>query len=134
MIYHTLHIYCIHGLHDNAKYDFSSAELLNMIYHKKHNGGLFSLVLVLTKHTIDSFQMIFVSMTNSKDSHTLLSQDGHFWKWPESGCNRWNMVNLIHIYAKQCEIMQKNWWKSSNGQIHCFTRGNQLRGAKNMEN
>ena len=74
------------------------------------------------------------NMTHSEYMDTLLSQDGHLWKYPESGCNRSNMVNIIHIYAKQCEIMQKNWWKSSNGQIHCFTRGNQLRGAKNMEN
>ena len=50
--------------------------------------------------------------------HTLLSQDGHLWKYPESGCNRWNIINIIHIYVVQCEIMQKIWWKSSNGQIH----------------
>ena len=27
-------------------------------------------------------------------------------KWPKSGCNWWNMINIVHIYAKQCEIMQ----------------------------
>ena len=58
----------------------------------------------------------------------------HISKWPKSGCNWWNMINIVHIYAKQCEIMQKNQWKGSNGQIHCFCKGNQLRGAKNLEN
>ena len=73
-------------------------------------------------------------MLRTHSEYTLLSQEGHLWKCPETGCNRWNMVNIIHIYAKQCEIMQKIWWKSSNGQNQCFTRGNQLRGAKNLEN
>ena len=51
------------------------------------------------------------------------------WCW-----KKWNEPILMHIYNKQCEIMQKNRLKSSNGQIHCFCKGNQLRGAKNLEN
>ena len=31
----------------------------------------------------------------------------HISKWPKSGWNWWNMINIVHIYAKQCEIMQK---------------------------
>ena len=40
------------------------------------------------------------------------------WCW-----KKWNGPILMHIYAKQCEIMQKNQWKGSNGQIHCFCKG-----------
>ena len=40
------------------------------------------------------------------------------WCW-----KKWNGPILMHIYAKQCEIMQKNRWKRSNGQIHCFCKG-----------
>ena len=29
----------------------------------------------------------------------------------------------MYIYHKQCEIMQKIQWKSSNGQNHCFYNG-----------
>ena len=29
----------------------------------------------------------------------------------------------MHIYDKQCEIMQKNQWKSPNFQIQCFYNG-----------
>ena len=38
-------------------------------------------------------------------------------KW---GWNKWNEHDLMHIYHKQCEIIQKIEWNSSNGQIHCF--------------
>ena len=47
---------------------------------------------------------------------------------------KWNGHILMHIYHIQCEFIQKNQWKGSNGQIHRFCKGNQLRGAKNMEN
>ena len=40
------------------------------------------------------------------------------WCW-----KKWNGPILMHISAKQCEIMQKNQWKGSNGQIHCFCKG-----------
>ena len=30
---------------------------------------------------------------------------------------------FAHIYDQQCEIMQKNQWKSSNFQIQCFYKG-----------
>ena len=41
-------------------------------------------------------------------------------KW---GFKKWNQHILMYIYAKQCEILQKNRWKSSNGQNHCFCNG-----------
>ena len=47
---------------------------------------------------------------------------------------KWNGHILMHIYHKQCEIIQKIRWKSSNGQFHCFCKGNQLRSAKYLEN
>ena len=34
---------------------------------------------------------------------------------------KWNEHNLMHIYHKQCEIMQKNQWNSSNGKHYWFT-------------
>ena len=34
---------------------------------------------------------------------------------------KWNEHNLMHIYHKQCEIMQKNQWNSSNGKLYWFT-------------
>ena len=30
---------------------------------------------------------------------------------------------VMHIYDKQCEIVQKNQWKSSNGRLQCFYNG-----------
>ena len=38
-------------------------------------------------------------------------------------CKKWNEPILMHIYDKQCEIIQKNQWKSSNYQIQCFYKG-----------
>ena len=38
-------------------------------------------------------------------------------KW---GWKNWNEHDLMHIFHKQCEIIQKIEWNSSNGQIHCF--------------
>ena len=40
------------------------------------------------------------------------------WCWKS-----WKGPILMHIYDKQCEIMQKNQWKSSNFQIQCFYKG-----------
>ena len=37
--------------------------------------------------------------------------------------NKWNGPFLMHIYDKQCGIMQKNQWKGSNFQIQCFYNG-----------
>ena len=37
------------------------------------------------------------------------------WCW-----ERWNGSILVHISDKQCEIIQKIQWKSSNFQIQCF--------------
>ena len=36
----------------------------------------------------------------------------------------------MHIYDKQCEIMQKNQWKSPNIQIECFYNGTVLKTPK----
>ena len=33
---------------------------------------------------------------------------------------KWNKPNLMYIYHNQSEIMQKNQWNSSNGQLHWF--------------
>ena len=41
-------------------------------------------------------------------------------KWCWKG---WNGPILMHIYDKQCEIIQKNQWKNSNFQIQCFYKG-----------
>ena len=39
----------------------------------------------------------------------------------------------MHIYDKQCEIMQKNQWKSPNFQISVFTMGRQELCAENAK-
>ena len=36
----------------------------------------------------------------------------------------------MHIYDKQCEIMQKNQWKSPNIQIECFYNETVLKTPK----
>ena len=40
------------------------------------------------------------------------------WCWKQR-----NEHNLMYIYHKQCENMQKIQWKCSNGQIQCFYKG-----------
>ena len=40
-------------------------------------------------------------------------------KW---GWNKWNGHILVYIYHKQCGIMQKIQWKSSNGQLQWFNK------------
>ena len=54
----------------------------------------------------------------------VLTQDP-VWKLDESESSqmvseKWNEHNLMYIYHKQCEIMQKIQRISSNGQFHCF--------------
>jgi len=39
----------------------------------------------------------------------------------------------MHIYDKQCEIMQKNQWKSPNIQIQCFYNGTVLKMPKKTQ-
>ena len=39
----------------------------------------------------------------------------------------------MHIYDKQCGIMQKNQWKGPNFQIRCFTMGRQELCAENAQ-
>ena len=43
---------------------------------------------------------------------------------------KWNWPILMPIYDKQCEIMQKNQWKSPNIQIECFYNGTVLQTPK----
>ena len=43
------------------------------------------------------------------------------WCW-----KKWNGPILMHIYDKQCEIMQKNQWKGPNFQTWCFYNGRSL--------
>ena len=38
----------------------------------------------------------------------------------QMGPKKWYEHNLMYIYHKQCEIMQKFQWNSSNGQLHWF--------------
>ena len=40
---------------------------------------------------------------------------------------------LMHIYDKQCGIMQKNQWKGPNFQIQCFTMVRQELCAENAK-
>ena len=51
------------------------------------------------------------------------------WCW-----KKWNWPILMHIYDKQCEIMQKNQWKSPNIQIQCFYNGTVLKTPKKHKN
>ena len=39
----------------------------------------------------------------------------------------------MHIYDQQCEIMQKNPWKSPNIQIQCFYNGTVLKTPKKTQ-
>ena len=41
---------------------------------------------------------------------------------------------LMHICDKQCEIIQKNQWKSPNKQIQCFYNGAVLKTPKKQKN
>ena len=50
------------------------------------------------------------------------------WCW-----KKWNWPILMHIYDKQCEIMQKNQWKSPNIQIQCFYNGTVLKTPKKTQ-
>ena len=87
-------------------FSFSSIPLSSQLSHKTHNQ---------LRVAIECHKGVKVKVVK--------------WWW-----KKWNGPILMHIYAKQCEIMQKNRWKKSNGQIQNFARGSQLRGAKNMEN
>ena len=46
---------------------------------------------------------------------------------------KWNEHNLMWIYHKQCEILQKIHWNSSNGQIHWFPIDYGPKGTKAMQ-
>ena len=47
---------------------------------------------------------------------------------------KWNEHNLIYIYHKQCEIMQKIQWNSSNGQLHWFPIDSLWKWSKRDQN
>ena len=55
-----------------------------------------------------------------KNEGRIQSDLNPFSKCPKSGWNRWNMLNMIHIYVKQCEIMQKKSMKTLKRQYSLF--------------
>ena len=59
-------------------------------------------------------------MTRSQFNHSY--ESGKWIKVKVAKCcwKKWNGPFLMHIYDKQCEIMQKNQWKGPNFQIQCF--------------
>merc|ERR1712020_875395 len=65
-------------------------------------------------------------MTRSQFNHSY--ESGKWMKVKVAKCC-WKKCNgpfLMHIYYKQCEIMQKNQWKGPNFQIWCFYNGRSL--------
>ena len=61
-----------------------------------------------------------MDMTRSQFNHSY--ESGKWIKVKVAKCcwKKWNGPFLMHIYDKQCEIMQKNQWKGPNFQIQCF--------------
>ena len=59
-------------------------------------------------------------MTQCQDEVRILSGRTQKLKVAKRCWKQWNKHNLMYIYHKQCENMQKIQWKSSNGQIQCF--------------
>ena len=62
-------------------------------------------------------------MTRSQFNHSY--ESGKWMKVKVAKCcwKKWNGPFLMHIYDKQCEIMQKIQWKYSNDQLHRFYKG-----------
>ncbi len=59
-------------------------------------------------------------MTRTQINDTFLFQNRVKVKVVGEVSEKWNKPNLMYIYHKQCEIMQKIQWNSSNGQLHWF--------------
>ena len=75
-------------------------------------------ILVLLVLPITSF---FLKITTQcQDEVRILSGRTQKLKVAKQCCKQLNEHNLMYIYHKQCENMQKIQWKSSNGQIQCF--------------
>ena len=70
--------------------------------------------------------MYFWYMTRSQINHSY--ESGGWMKVKVAKCcwKKWNGPFLMHIYDKQCEIMQKNQWKGPNFQTWCFYNGRSL--------
>ena len=64
--------------------------------------------------------------TRSQINHSY--ESGKWMKVKVAKCcwKKWNGPFLMHIYDKQCEIMQKNQWKGPNFQTWCFYNGRSL--------
>ena len=62
-------------------------------------------------------------MTRNKMRVAIESGKGMKVKVVKLCWNKWNGPFFMHIYDKQCGIMQKNQWKGSNFQIQCFYNG-----------
>ena len=62
-------------------------------------------------------------MTRNKMRVAIESGKGMKVKVVKLCWNKWNGPFLMHIYNKQCGIMQKNQWKGPNFQIRCFYNG-----------
>ena len=59
-------------------------------------------------------------MTAFQNNHSFWFQKPMKVKVVKWGKKKWNEHDLMHIYHKQCEIIQKIEWNSSNDQIHYF--------------
>ena len=68
----------------------------------------------------------FSNRTRSQINHSY--ESGRWMKVKVAKCcwKKWNGPFLMHIYDKQCEIMQKNQWKGPNFQTWCFYNGRSL--------
>ena len=61
-----------------------------------------------------------LNKTQCQDEVRILSGRTQKLKVAKQCWKQLNEHNLMYIYHKQCENMQKIQWKSSNGQIQCF--------------
>ena len=66
---------------------------------------------------------MWVDKTRNKMRVAIESGKGMKVKVVKLCWNKWNGPFLMHIYDKQCGIMQKNQWKGPNFQIQCFYNG-----------
>ena len=66
------------------------------------------------------YPIYVIHMTAFQYNHSFGFQKPMKVKVVKWGWKKWNEHDLMHIYHKQCEIIQKIEWNSSNGQIHCF--------------
>ena len=67
--------------------------------------------------------ILALGMTRNKMRVAIESGEGMKVKVVKLCWNKCNGPFLMHIYDKQCGIMQKNQWKCPNFQIQCFYNG-----------